>query len=92
MTEKEAVELLISCKPLAARLVTVVRVGNDPLVYKLSNDDLSLLKAYGHVRVDRIVAGPGVFKKLTSTAGLDQVEVTKLEQVWRLAEKKNYHL
>ncbi len=83
MTESEALALLTACKPLADRLNVGMDTKGTPLKYNLSRDDLALLQAFDRLQTDPLTAGPGLFSRLTRTAGLNQGEVSKLEQVSR---------
>ncbi len=87
MTQNEAVEHLAACKELATRLVETRRAGDAPLTYKLSKEDFRLIENFGRVQLDPVITGPGVYQKLLNSAGLTQVEISKLEQVWRMVER-----
>lgn len=89
MTEAEAVELLSACKPLAMRLTTIP-LGIAPVNLALSKEDFKAMEGFVRVQHDPIIAGPGLLNRLYKLAELNQVEVSKLDLVMRLLDKRRY--
>lgn len=89
MKDTEAIELLSACKPLAER-ITAIAPSTTPVNLTLSPDDLRVMEGFARVKNDPIVAGPGLLGRLLKSAGLNQVEVYKLEQLMRSLSRRRY--
>jgi hypothetical protein len=89
MTQTEAIELLRACKPLTARL-TAASSSEAKSNLELSKTDLEALRGFARVQADPISAGPGLLGKLLKAAELDQVEISRLNQLIRVLAKRHF--
>lgn len=89
MTETEAVVLLKECKSLADRLISLP-TGFTSTSITLSPHDRIVMQGYSKLLLDPIVAGPNLLIRLVKLAGLNQVEVYKLDQVKHMITSQRY--